>query len=46
MSGLFVQFYGERIYPRVYPGGAKEARAPRGSKAKTVKSACSWLIFT
>ena len=26
-------------------GGAKGARAPCGSKAKTVKSACFWLMF-
>ena len=26
-------------------GGAKGACAPRGSEAKTVKSACFWLIF-
>ena len=28
-----------------YPGGAKEARAPRGSTAKTVKSACFGANF-
>ena len=28
-----------------YPGGAKGARTPSGSKAKTVKSACFGLIL-
>ena len=28
-----------------HPGGAKGARAPRGSEAITVKSACFGLIF-
>ena len=28
-----------------YPGGAKGARAPRGSKATTVKLACFGLTF-
>ena len=35
----------EEVLTPAHPGGAKGARTPRGSKAKTVKSANFWLIF-
>ena len=33
------------LHTPAYPGGEKGVHAPHGSEAKTVKSACFWLIF-
>ena len=38
-----IEFH-RRADAAAFPGGAKGARAPSGSEAKTVKSACFWLI--